>query len=35
MKPIVRVISKEPKPKPKKEEKSLTEMKRNSVTTSM
>ena len=35
MKPIVKPIPKEPKSNPKKKEKSLTELKRNSVITSM
>lgn len=35
MKPIVRPIPNEPKPKPKNKEKSLTELKRNSLITTM
>tara|TARA_S200000501_G_scaffold353286_1_gene372960 strand:+ start:606 stop:719 length:114 start_codon:yes stop_codon:yes gene_type:complete len=35
MKPIVRPIPKEPKSKPKKKEKSLSELKRNSIITPM
>ena len=35
MKTIVRPIPNEPKPKPKNKEKSLTELKRNSLITTM
>ena len=35
MKPIVKPIPKKPKQKPKPKEKSLTDLKRNSVTTPM
>ena len=35
MKPIVKPIPKEPKSKPKKKEKPLTELKRNSIITPM
>ena len=35
MKPIVRPIPNEPKPKPMNKEKSLTELKRNSLITTM